>query len=712
MLLPPKAASAQSVAPGGGVVAASDDLVQAGAIAEVTVKAEAPPSTGSKLGEPRRDVPATVNVVTAETLRERATLDLATALSNVPGMNAVLTYGGFNEIQIRGFSDYVLLRDGVRDDRSTVASSAPWTNLADVDRIEVLKGPASVLYGFSGIGGVINLIRKQPTEELQYEASVTGGGPELLRRATLGLGGPLGTPKVLYRVDVGLTDDTDFRRTEIDRSSVSAAIEVRPGDNQRLRLRAAFSRDRYTTDAGIPTDAGRIPSRIARDRRFNTPQDSMAYRWYEIGAEYTIEPIAGIRLAERASYVQNPYTYFSAEGLALGRAADGSGQVERSYLFFGHDWRPFYNQLELSVARKLLVEHRFLAGYELGWMHSTHPGSSTQDTTLAPVGFAPAPDPQPQIGVDRDRLRVRDQVTHGVYAHDTLALLASLKLVLGVRADWWRRETRTDTADPEAAGSFTRGDEVERKASALTWRAGVVYQPSPIVTAYASAATAFVPIATVPADGTQLDPERGRQMELGAQLEPVRGLHLEASLYDIEKTDVVVARPDGLYEQAGRVSSRGVELNAELQSDLGVSMRAGYAWTHARYRDYVSGDEDYSGNLPPFVFEHGATFWGTYRHSSGWGVGLGARVLGRAFGDTANEVPLPAYGLLDAALFYRWSIAELALNASNVLDNNTYLTGAINDSQVYPGPPRALLVSLRLADSIPAMPVVGSDGSR
>ena len=125
-------------------------------------------------------------------------------------------------------------------------------------------------------------------------------------------------------------------------------------------------------------------------------------------------------------------------------------------------------------------------------------------------------------------------------------------------------------------------------------------------------ATAFVPIAVVPADGARLDPERGRQLELGGQLELARGVRVERSVYDIRQTNVVVARPNGLFKQAGRLTSRGLELSTEVESSVGLRLRAGYAWTRARYDSYVSGDVDYSGKRPPFVFDHSATLWGTF----------------------------------------------------------------------------------------------------
>lgn len=663
-------------------------------VEEVSVRGDPLVQAGSKLREPRRDIPATVNLVTREQLNERAINDLPTALNQVPGMNAVLTYGGFNAIQIRGFGDFVILRDGVRDDRSTVADSSPWTNLADVQRIEVLKGPASVLYGFGGIGGVINIVRTRPSDSFTYDASVTAGGPKFTRRASLGIGGPIVDDTLAYRLDVGLSDDTDFRRTRQERNSFSGALEFRPSEAQRLLVRANFSRDRYNTDAGVPTVDGRIPDGIARDRRFNTPQDQLTYRWYEVSAEYSLRLASWLRLVDRLSYVRNPYNYLSAEGLY----PTEDNTVEREYLFFGHDWRPLYNQLELEAEHDVVVPQRMLLGYEFGWMHSTHPGSTESDyAAMLPVPFERIPDPQPEVGVIRDRRRVRDQITHGVYFHDTLTVLPELKLVLGVRADFWSRETRTDTLSLDVPGAFVRGTEQERDASAVTWRAGLVYQPIDWVSVYASAATAFVPVATVPADGTQLDPERGRQFELGARFDLARYLHLDIAGFDILKSDVVVARPEGLYAQAGRVSSRGIELGAELAHPTGVGLKAGYAFTHVRYEDFITGDVDYSGKSPPFVPEHGFTFWGTYRHASGLGAGLGLRAMSEAYGDPANEVPLPAYGVFDAALYYRFAPAELSLNVSNLFDNEKYLTGSINDSQVYPGAPRVALVSLRVS---------------
>lgn len=122
---------------------------------------------------------------------------------------------------------------------------------------------------------------------------------------------------------MGLTRDTDFRRTSTERNSFSGAVEVLPADNQRLLLRAAFSRDRYDTDAGIPTQGGEIPDGISRSRRFNPPQDLMAYRWYEVGAEYSIEPMAGVRDHRSRELRAEPVRLLLRRGAGAGH---GSGR--------------------------------------------------------------------------------------------------------------------------------------------------------------------------------------------------------------------------------------------------------------------------------------------------------------------------------------------------------------------------------------------------
>jgi iron complex outermembrane recepter protein len=143
-----------------------------------------------KLAVPLKDIPVTVNSISSDLLSKQDTDDMVAALKNVNGINPVLTYGGFQHYIIRGFQDFTLLIDGFRDERHNISTSAPMSNLANVERIEVLKGPASVLYGHSALGGVINVIRKKATVEPVYNFSSSYGSFNS-KKVTVGAGGAI-----------------------------------------------------------------------------------------------------------------------------------------------------------------------------------------------------------------------------------------------------------------------------------------------------------------------------------------------------------------------------------------------------------------------------------------------------------------------------------------------------------------------------------------
>jgi iron complex outermembrane receptor protein len=286
-----------------------------------------------------------------------------------------------------------------------------------------------------------------------------------------------------------------------------------------------------------------------------------------------------------------------------------------------------------------------------------------------------------------------------VYVHDSMTLLPPLKLALGARLDHWSLKQTKHDIDPNSLVVLGTTGQVERQATAPTWRAGLVYQPSEWGTLYGSFATAFRPARELPADGRNLAPEHGRQFELGARGEFLRRrLHVNVAAYEITKFDVVVGRGAGVYDQAGKLGSRGVEVDAVLAPTEGFTAQAGYAYTRARYEDYQSPDgSDYSGKTTTNVPNHSFTLWATYRLKNGLGYGLGGRAIGKSYADPGNLVKMDPYAVVDAALYYRFGAVELALNANNLLDTQRYFVSSINDTQLTPGQPRIVLGSLRLS---------------
>lgn len=682
-----------------------DDRVLEGTPERIDLRERVIPRSASRMALPLKEVPATVNVVSREVLEERGTNDLVSALNNVAGVNPMLTYGGFDFLTIRGFQDFLVLQDGIRDERHTVATSAPMSSLVGVERIEVLKGPASVLYGMGALGGTVNVVRKRPSADPRYEFGA-GAGTYEARRASLGMGGPVAPAlgrAVLYRLDAGYASGSDFRSAAVDRSAATLALDWLPGQDHKLSLRASYYLNHYDTDAGLPTFADdhasptrRVPRELPLSTRYNTPYDRMRFQSIEGQLEYWLRLGGAWTLTERASVLATETEYLSAE--TLDASADRPGGLDREYLFFHHQVQPIANQLELAGGFRALFEHTVLAGYDFSYFHWETPGASLAATS---VDLQAPHETQGEPVVRPDRSRVRRQTMHGFYLQDQVALAAKLKLLVGGRLDIWERETRADTIAPET-GAVTRGTTQERHTVAPSYRAGLVYLPLPWLTGYASYATSFKPVAVMPADGRQLDPERGRQLELGVRFDPWEGrLGVNLAAYQIDKQDVVIARPMMLYDQAGAVRSRGAEADAEASFGP-VRVTAGYAFTHARFVRYESGTRDLAGRRPAFVPTHSASVWAWYRSRRGFGAGIGGRYLGKSFADPGNDVPMTPYLILDLALSYQLAPATLALNVYNLLGQNPlnrdgrYYVSAINGSQLTPGPPRTALVQLRL----------------
>ncbi|HEY6878412.1 MAG TPA: TonB-dependent receptor plug domain-containing protein, partial [Polyangiales bacterium] len=192
--------------------------------------------TGSKVSAPLREVPATVNILDQRTLRERGVLDQQQALELLPGVVPMWTYGGFQYNQMRGFQALTLY-DGRRDMRMMIAGSAPTTGLFDIDRIEVLRGPSAVLYGYGAVGGVVNQIRKRASRTPLYE--IEGGlGTPYAWLAHAAAQGPI-LSKLAYRVDVGHVTRRDFRGAETDRNQVTSTFLYKPTSRDTFNLRFA-----------------------------------------------------------------------------------------------------------------------------------------------------------------------------------------------------------------------------------------------------------------------------------------------------------------------------------------------------------------------------------------------------------------------------------------------------------------------------------------
>ncbi|WP_025761428.1 TonB-dependent receptor [Dyadobacter tibetensis] len=651
----------------------------------------------NKLDIPLRNLPLSASIVSAKILQERGADDLGDALKNVSGIRANNTYGGFQYFTIRGFSNFVLLVDGVRDERHNLSNSAPSTNLANVASVEVLKGPASVLYGHSALGGVINIIRKKPTDVFEADFSASFGSFHT-RRLRAGAGGAL-CSKLRYRVDFGLSQTEGYRRSGSQTQSAYLSLDYRPTDKDQIVLSFGGNQDWYDTDAGIPMlEGGRLVPGMKPDSRYNDPQDFLKNNQYNFQILYTHQFNKGLKLSNQLSYYDDNIDYFSTEELSFTSQQDS---LKRSFpYFFNHLTKPIQNQLELSFLTKTgTVAHRILAGYSLGIMgRKTYNGK-----VVGPALHASVPVVSPQLNqgflsYETQNYKATEENVHGIYLQDFVEINPYLKVLIGLRYDIFDGNYYTDRVDKDRK-VIEKGEVTSITSAALTYRLGLVYQPWNTFSIYGSYSTYFKPTRRFSNNGQTFDPETGLQAELGAKVEVGRKWTGTAALYYMRKNNQLESLPGGVLMPIGSASSKGFELEVQGQPLQGLQIMAGYTFSKATYLDYRGIENNpIAGNQVAFAPKQLANLWVTYEMSRGFlrnfSLSLGGNYMDKTFTSTKNSFNLPAYTLLDAALAYRFGRVGLRLNVNNLLDEK-YYANAIYTNQFSAGPVRNYLLTMK-----------------
>lgn len=672
---------------------------QTNQLEQVTVTAE---RTGSyaainKINVPIRDIPLTTSSVSSRTIEQRGIDDLGEAMKNTTGVRANNTYGGFQHFTVRGFSNFVLLIDGVRDERHNISTSAPSTNLANVERVEVLKGPASVLFGHSALGGIINIVRKQPTKEFKADFSAAYGSFNT-RRMRAGAGGSI-SDKLRYRVDFGISETAGYRHFGTSTNNGYLALEYTPSSKDYFLLSIGANRDVYDTESGIPMLPGsKVPAGLNVNTRYNDPQDFLKNNRYDFQLKYVRQLTNNIRLSNQLSYYDDNINYFSTEELSLNATGDS---ITRSYpFFFNHLTKPVQNQLELTVDFNTGgIEQKLLAGYSVSILdRKTYNGDVYGPGLFATI---PVKDPilnQGYLNYKTYEYRATQENVHGIYLQDWLRLSDKLKALVGVRFDIFRGTYFTNAVDADR-NVTERGKKSEVNKSALTYRAGLVYQPIEPLSVYSSFSTYFKPSRRVAPNGETFDPEDGYQGEVGSRLEISKKWTGNLAFYYMRKNNQLESFPGGVFKRIGSAESKGFELELNGNPAPGLDVTAGYTFTKAKYLPHDGSEINaVAGNTTAFAPKNMLNVWLNYELQNsilkGLSIGAGANYMDETFTNSTNTYVLPAYTLVDAAIGYRVGRIGIRVNSNNLF-NEKYFSNAIFASQFTPGATRNFLVTVR-----------------
>ncbi|MBL8266061.1 TonB-dependent siderophore receptor [Steroidobacter sp.] len=648
----------------------------------------------ASLGRFSQDVlttPRSIQVIPEQVMIDQQVESIQEALKNVAGLTSSDGFGGTQtDFLLRGFQRDAMFRNGMRLSNTEI-NQPPTQN---IETIEVIKGPASVLFGQIEPGGLVNLNTKKPTYTHRGFAQVAFDDYGK-RLATFDLTGPLSGETLAFRLNASLERSDTYRDFfEIKREFISPSLRWDPSEDTTVMLTYEYFTDNRPIDRGFASmpdgQGGRyIPTNVPLSRRFGERfeerdstvqlvEGSVSHRFSD-----NWRAVLNVLYREEDSFdLQTNPTSVTTAGLLTRRVSGTRGREIRSFssnaqlegeLMTG----PIQHKLGIGVDYR---HYEVNSAFHLGGLYSGF-------DIFNPV-YGQIPGTTAAVGIPYEELRT----PLGIFIQDQISLQDNLKVLLGGRYD-------------DAPGKVVNsGTPTVLDRTKFTPQAGVLYQPTPQTSLYASYSEGFNPVTTVDQFGRTFAPQESAQYEVGAKGELLeRRLILSSAVYQIEKDNIVAENALGNLELIGKVRSRGVELSATGEPVPGLNFIGSYAYTDTEI--LTAGAEQ--GNQMPNVANNVFRFWTSYEARQGKLAGLGGGVgidyTSDRFGDSGNAWSLGSYKVVDASLWYYLrtdlfgigpnSQIRLGLNVKNVLDER-YFPAAGSITRISIGQPRTFIGSI------------------
>ena len=644
------------------------------------------------------DIPQSVDVFGAEMLEAIGGERVGDALRFVPGASS-------DGSKLDAFGDDYLIR-GFGADQTVNGIGVNQLNhsrdAVSIERIEVLKGPASVLYGQLQPGAVVNIVTKQPLDRFAAEASLEAGRYDFYRGA-LDVTGPLtDSGAARFRLTAAYEDAdafVDFWGKE--HVFVSPVLAFNPGESTTVTLEALYSKDDWTAFFnGLPAEGSVLPNPngpLPKNRGYADPSwdgtvrentdvnvriehlfsDSIAYRgsvsWTRGEQDY--EDIFGLlgweenedasladnrRLLMRALLASDSQadTYFVHQDLSI---AFATGAFEHE-LVLGADWREI--ELDSQDGAALVPSLDLYAP-----VYSLH--------DKPPILF--------QIFDDRSEQTIE---SYGVFLQDRIALTEKLRFIGGVR---YSETDQQLNFTPDGGDTETTDQTTDKWTSQI----GLLYAPTDRISLFASRTTSFLPVLGTVFGGRPLDPETGTQYEVGMKA-ALGGVAFTVAAFDVTRADVAVADREnpGFNITIGEQTARGIEASIDAQLTAAWRLYAGYAYTETEVTEDTEGTEGNDlRNVPKNTFVL-LTSYDLNSVLPGFSLGANVNFVDERPGDIQNSFELPSHWQLDVNAGYDFSDrVSLKFRVDNVTDEDVY-TAAWSIFEVWPGAPRTWRVSL------------------
>lgn len=636
------------------------------------------------------ETPQSISVVSKDVVEDLGATRLQDALDYAGGVGRANNFGGqgLTTFTVRGFTTGEFYRNGFPINRG-------YPNMPDantIERLEVLRGPATMLYGRGDPGGTFNVVSKQPLAE----RTVTLGSQlndQGMKRGTLDASGPLDEEgRLAYRLNVvGEGGDTFRDHVETERYGVTPVITWQATDDTKVTFEGDFMRNNHPLDRGLT----RFPNQRG------TPSRDTFWGDKDAGKLHNDNNMAQLRFEHM---LNDNWTLGGGfqwlDGSLKGNAIEANGPgslgadgrtLQRNFNYRKLEWTDKDYQLNLTGHFSTGgFDHTLLTGIE----YEDYDYKSIIQRSSAAAGTYPIDIFDPVYGQTRPALTrtpthdKENLKTYAAFVQDQVALTERLKVLAGARFERFEHDYQNYV-----------GKSWQAADNAVTPRVGVIYDLTDTVAVYADAARSFKPNTGASREGGGFAPEKGKSYEMGIKWEALdRQLSVDAAIYQIEKKNVLTTDPvDNTFSvAAGQVRSRGFDLNVAGNLTPEWRVIGGYAYVDAEVtRDNTLRSGTRLMNIPRnsfsllnvYEFQDGAL--------KGLGLGAGGKYVDQRAGQTANTAfSMDAYTVVDLLGYYKVNErVRLNLDVKNLF-NREYEEGAFGNIYAYPGAPRTVQVGI------------------
>lgn len=632
--------------------------------------------TASRLGLTRLQTPASVDVISAQTMSERGQQNINDAVTqNAVGITANPSLGnGGLAFSARGFtgsSSVMTMYDGTQLYVGQGTATFPYDTWS-AERIEVLRGPASVLYGSGAIGGAVNVVSKLPTWIPTNQAEISLD-TNMTKRIAVDSGGPV-NENVAYRITAtGNLSDGWVQNGNNSNVSVHAAIQVKQNEDITWTFLSDYADVQPQRYWGTPL----VNRGVLEATRFNNynAQDGIVHYKDNLNQIRTDWQVAdGVSVRNVLYYMDVHRHWRNIESYRLNPT---TGLVDRSSnTEIYQAQQQIGDRMDATFRGHLFgMTNQLVTGFDVNHIKfgrdANFLGASTGTSSVSLLNPVQGNyfSLQPTVV---DYRSITNQ--YALFAENKLDLTEQLSLIAGIRQDE-TSVTRTDF--------FVPANSLDKSFSNTTWRVGAIYTPIKDLAFYGQYSTAVDPVTSgllaLNAANANFRLSTGKQIEVGVK-QSLFGGRAEWTLagYQIVKNDLLARDPNNLNVvlQVGQQSSRGVEASVGLLLDHGWRVDANTTFLEAKYDDFLQASGvNFAGNVPQNVPLNVSNIWATWAFAPNWSANAGIQIVGKTWADAANTLARPAYNVVNAGLQWKPDVnTTVSLRVYNLFDE-IYATG-------------------------------------